>query len=195
MARLASAVFLAFALAGCSGGERDGEASLERADLPRLVLQPDDLGSPFTQFDEGPIRAADRPPGERSDPERFGRVDGRLARYRRQGSASTQGPLVVESRVDLFGSGEGATSDLDAVRDQSLQHGAGTAEVDAAELGDEAYVTGPTGETPGSVRTFTVVWRYRNVLATLTANGFQLDAEEVLELARKQHARLARAAS
>jgi hypothetical protein len=167
---------------------------LERADLPRLVLQPDDLGAPFTQFDEGPLRSADRPPGERADPARFGRVDGRIARYRRRGSPTTEGPLVVESRADLFASGEGASSDLDAVREQAPRSG-GEAEVAGAELGDEAHVTAPGNGTPGSVRSVIVVWRYQNVLATLTASGFQLEAAEVLELARKQQARLEQAAS
>jgi hypothetical protein len=192
MARIASAVLVAVALAGCSGGE---EAGLERADLPRVVLQPEDLGAPFTQFDEGPLRAADRPSGERADPARFGRVDGRIARYRRRGSPTTEGPLVVESRVDLFESGDGASSDLHAAREQSSPSRGGAADVAGADLGDEAHLTEPGQATPGAVRYFTVVWRYQNVLATLTASGFRLEAEDVLALARKQQARMERAAS
>jgi hypothetical protein len=189
-ALLAGAV--ALAAAGCMSDD-DDEAAIERRQLPQLVLQPRDLPDMWTQFDAGRQLRADAPPGERNDPSRFGRVEGWKARYRRPGSATTAGPLVIESRADLFEDSGGAESDLEAAK-QAL--GASGRPFDAPELGDESYAVTAGDETAGSVRFFTIVWRHANVLATLNVNGFhgRVQPADVVELARKQQARIARAA-
>jgi hypothetical protein len=188
---LAGAV--ALAAAGCMSDD-DDEAEIERRQLAQLVLQPRDLPDVWTQFDAGRQLRADAPPGERSNPSRFGRIEGWKARYRRPGSQTTRGPLVIESRADLFEDSDGARSDFEAAM-QALETSGRP--FDLPDLGDESYGATAGDDTAGSVRFFTVVWRQRNVLATLSVNGFhgRLQAADVVELARKQQARIARAAN
>ena len=81
---------------------------LPRTDLPNVVLQPADLAGSFEQFDEGRQASADQPEGARADATRFGRIDGWKSRYRRRGGVEIRGPLVIESRADLFKSSGGA---------------------------------------------------------------------------------------
>ena len=177
-------------LAGCTGGDR---ATISEQELPRLVLQPSDLDGPWVQFDQGRQRRADSPPGMRSDPTRFGRLDGWKARFRRSGSPETLGPLVIESRADLFDDTSGAEEDFEAAAADLRSIGSG---LDDPELGDEARAVTAGGNTSGSVRYFTVLWRDDNVVAVITANGFyrKLTFEQVLGLATKQQARIERAA-
>jgi hypothetical protein len=182
---------VALLLAGCMSDE---EAAIERRELPRLVLQPRDLPAGWTQFDGGRQLRADAPPGERSDPTRFGRIEGWKARYRRPGaSPETRGPLVVESRADLFEDAGGAESDFEAAK-RALASGGRP--FDAPDLGSGSYAVTSGDETAGTVRFFTVVWRHENVLATLSVNGFhgRVQPADVVELARKQQARIDRAA-
>jgi hypothetical protein len=192
--RLGLPVFLA-ALAVLAAGcmSDDDEAGIERRQLPQLVLQPRDLTSEWVQFDGGRQLRADAPTGERSDPTRFGRIEGWKARYRRPGSPTTRGPLVIESRADLFDDSGGAESDFEAAKQALASSGR---PFDVPDLGDESYGATAGDDTAGSVRFFTVVWRHGNLLATLSVNGFhgRVQAEDVLELARKQQARIARAA-
>lgn len=192
LARRSAVAFavVAIAVVGCMSHE---EAAVERKELPQLVLQPRDLPAGWIQFDGGRQLRADAPQGERSEPTRFGRVEGWKARYRRPGSPSTEGPLVVESRADLFDDSGGAESDFEAaVRELA----AGGRPLDAPDLGEEAHARTSGDERKGGVRFFTVVWRDANVLATLSVNGFhgRVEAEDVVELARKQQARIQRAA-
>ena len=108
--RLAALVLVAAVLAGCSGGS----PTLPASALPRLVLQPGDLPPGLERFDEGRQAKADQPGGARTAADRFGRLGGWKARYRRTGSATVAGPLVVESRTDLFESDDGAKDELEA---------------------------------------------------------------------------------
>lgn len=200
--RVVAALVLAAVLAGCSplGGDNE-EPAIPETRLSAVVLQPDDLGDAFTRFDEGLLAIADAPASDRADPERFGRTGGWKARYRRPGSAATAGPLVVESRADLFEGSGGAEREFDAHRDElepQARHASGADLVEVEELGDEAVaLTQGTGDAPGTVVSHTVVWRYRNVSASVTANGFtgSLRLAHVLELARAQQRRVAGAAS
>jgi hypothetical protein len=100
---------------------------------------------------------------------------------------------VIESRADLFGDSGGAESDFEAAKQALAASGR---PFDAPELGDESYAATAGDETEGSVRFFTIVWRHANVLATLSVNGFhgRVQPADVVELARKQHDRIARAA-
>ena len=181
-------ILLATVVAGCTG---EKERLLAESDLPRLALQPSDLSQQWIRFDEGRQLRADAPLGERGDATRFDRLDGWKARYRRPGSPETEGPLVIESRADLFAAVSGAEQDFDvAIADLERSGTAGG----LGDLGDEARVRNIAGE-PGQLATVTIIWREQNVLATLTANGFggRLEEDDVVALAHKQQQRIERA--
>ena len=180
--------FLAVVLVagGCMGD--DAATGYEEGDLPRMVLLAEDLeGRGWTRFDWGRQTRTDQPTGPRSDPARFGRVDGWKARYRRLGSRQTSGPLVVESRADVFEDAEGATTDFDEYGAE-LQS-AGTQLEEVPGLGDRAIIA---TLTQGDVRFYLVMWRDENAVAAVNANGFdgKLTREQALELARKQQERM-----
>ena len=175
---------VACAVTACAHAE---EAAIASGDLPRVVLQPDDLPRAFTRFDEGRQIGADAPPG--ATPDRFGRSGGWKARYRRSGSTETRGPLVVESRADLFASADGAAKDLEAMRAR-LRGGRAVAQ---PHLGDDAVAS---MLRQGGVVFFTIGWRYENVTASVSVNGFagRLSLADAVALARKQQQRIEAAA-
>lgn len=182
-------VVLALLVAGC----RNGERTLAAAQLPNLVLQPADLPQTFTQFDEGAQASADAPQGTRADPARFGREGGWKARYRRSDNQDTSGVLVVESRVDLFEGQDGAEADLDAFRSDLGRARA----LSAPELGDAAAATTLRQTGIIDVRYYTVVWRYRNVTASVLVSGFEgrVALDDALTLAERQQRRIENAAA
>jgi outer membrane murein-binding lipoprotein Lpp len=185
--RAGSIIVLTLVLAGCSGDSK----RVAEADLPTVVLQPADLAGSFERFDEGRQASADQPEGARSDATRFGRIDGWKSRYRRRGGVEISGPLVIESRADLFESPGGAEDELDEIaRERAGQPR-------DRDLGEEAIVVSTTqAGFPRPLRTFVVSWRSANVVATVTANGFQgrVGEADVLRLARRQQARITAAA-
>jgi hypothetical protein len=187
-----SLLVLALAAAGCSFGGDD--ASVSRQQLPRLVLQQSDLPRVFFRFDEGRQGLTDSPGGQRADAMRFGREDGWKARYRRSGTERTKGPLVIESRADLFSSADGAKDDLDAAREDLAGGQLDWQPIDEPGLGDESFAA---TLVQGGVRFYQVVWRDANITASLSANGFEprLALGEVLALARAQQEHIAAAAS
>lgn len=170
----------------------DSSSGTSRDELARFVLQQGDLPAVFELFDEGRQVRADLPMGARADPTRFGRVEGWKARYRRAGTPETSGPLVVESRVDLFESSAGANDELEAYKlDQ--EQAQDTRLLDAPELGDEAFAS--TLTQPGAssrVRFYLVAWREGDVAASVSVNGFsgKLTLAQALDLARKQQRRI-----
>jgi hypothetical protein len=171
-------------LAGCSGGD-DEEISTDR--LRGLVLQPEDVPDGFERFDEGMLSATDVPAGPRRDPARFGRTGGWKARYRAAGGG-TDGMLLIESRIDAFPDSEGAEQDLEAYREQLGG--------EYADVGDEALVTTTRQEAePRAISFTTVAWRQGTATAAVLVQGYEdtLGRESVLELARKQEARIERA--
>jgi hypothetical protein len=178
-------------LAGCSLGG-DGGASIEQAQLEALVLQPEDLSAAFSQFDEGRQGTVDRPAGERSDPTRFGRIDGWKSRFRRAGSARTRGPLVIASLADLFESTDGAKDELEAIEEEGFDA------IDEPQIGDEARAwESLQGGGAGGVRYYLIAWREENATASLLVSGFEgrLTFDDALDLARKQAGRMTRAAA
>jgi hypothetical protein len=195
----ASSLALLALAAGCAGGsEDDEEAVMAASSMRSVVLQPADLPKVFTRFDEGPVRLADTPPGPRGDPQRFGREGGWIARYRRHGSPSTKGPLVVESRVDVFEGVAGAKEEFDAYQDElESQLGAGVARLEPRRLGADALgISSTNGGVANSLRSFRLVWRAGNVTASLNVNGLAgLSLAHVLALADKQQQRIERASS
>jgi hypothetical protein len=180
------------ALAGCGGASKNVSAD----ELRKLVLREADVRPPFAPFYVGRQVRLDTAGTSRSDASRFGRKGGWIARYHRPGSASTLGPLVIESRADVFGGSGGARSDLEAYR-HDLEHVPAVRVRDFAVpgLGDEA--AGVTYVRPGTlpVRTYTIVWRDRNVSASLTAQGYdgKLDKAAAVRLAMAQERLISRA--
>jgi hypothetical protein len=180
------------ALAGCTG---NAELIPERA-LPQLVLRQADLPPGFVRFDWGPMSPRDLEPGPREDPNRFGRQGGWEARYRRAEPPGGAGPLVVESRADVFGSEEGAEQDLAAYRtqfQQAAQGGSGRL-LPVTPIGDDVVAMTFVQSGVRPVRYITVAWRVDNATASILVSGFdgELALADALALARKQHARLTR---
>lgn len=185
---LSALALLALVVGGCA---RDG-AGFAPDELPGLVLQPADVPRGFFRFDEGRLAAADMPPGDRADAGRFGREGGWKARYRRNASSATRGPLVIESRVDVFEDADGARRDFDALEAELRA----TAQLLAApQLGEEAAAARVEQASLEPVETFVVAWRESNAVAALTVNGFAagLDVADAVALARRQQERLAAA--
>jgi hypothetical protein len=189
----------ALVLAGCSGGDSRDHAgpTLSTAKLRRAVLQPPDLPSAFTQFSGGKIVGSDTQPGPRQDLERFGRLDGWEARYKRSGSITTPGSLVVASFVDAFPGTDGAKDDLAAYEDQFTRtvasSGGSSRLLDPPSVGDEALALERTLHGTPSTVYFTVAWRYGNVTASVAVDGFEgkLTLSEALAVARKQQRHIA----
>jgi hypothetical protein len=192
MRRAALAIVTVLLLAGCG----HGGATFAVSQLPSLVLQAKDVGSGYASFDSGPQVLNDQPRGHR-DLQRYGRLGGWKARYRRVGKAQT-GPLVIESRADVFGDDGGAHKELAAYATQF--------EPLDREPGMQVSVT--RADSPGeeSVRIAIrqgrlvyayVAWREHNVTAAVTASGLaaSVSLQDAVRLARKQARRIAPAPS
>lgn len=185
------AVLCAVLAAGC-GSSSGGISS---ADAKNLVLRASDLPDGFAPFAEGPTSTLDTQGTARADLQRFGRQGGWVVRLKREGGAKA-GPLVVVSTVDVFPGSGGAKSDLDAyARDFARQVDTGLAKrLAVRNLGDEAVAARVAG--PGGGSSFVIAWRKRNATGSVTASGLagKLTLLDVLALARRQEAKLARAA-
>lgn len=182
-------VAVAFGVAGCGGG-----ATISQDRLSGLVLQPRDLPRPFSSFFDGRQSKLDATSSVRANPSRFGRKDGWISRFRRPGSTQTSGPLVVVSRADLFGNSGGAKTDLHAYAYEFAHEPGPGHRLKPPQLGDQAI-----GETfiqpgPNPVRFVVVAWRYRNVSASVSAEGFdgRIGLGDAVRLARLQQRRIAR---
>lgn len=188
------------AASGCMGDPTisgdDRASTIAEDELSRLVLAPSDVPAELRLFDEGPVTSSDVAPGPREDPERFQRDGGWLARYRRTGEQDVSGPLVIESRVDLFSEPGGAERDLAAYREELSGTSAGDGfvrKLEPPDLGDAAVVVADTTDTTGgAVRYFTVAWRSANVTASIVVSGFagRLTLDDALQLARRAQRRI-----
>jgi hypothetical protein len=181
---------LCIVLLGASCG---GSHTISSKNLGQLVLTTSDLGPAFAVFGDGPQITADNVGTPRSDPARFGRRGGWVARFRRSGTKATRGPLIVESRTDVFAKRSGAASDLDEYRTMLLhQKGAAPKELKPPAIGDDAVET--TFTQPGllPVRYYRLAWRYRNATASLTVAGWdgKVGPADVARLAQRQQNRL-----
>lgn len=191
---LASAV--ALLAAGCMGDDGGaGGGSVSASDGQSLVLQQEDVGSEFTQFDSGPQRRVDLTP-PRDDPNRLGREGGWKSRFSRTGTPETEGALVIASLADLFGSADDAGEDFELYKASLDQFvAAGGREQSVSGLGDEAYaVTFRQGSAPNVINHYAIAWRRGAVTASVTANGYRLTWPQALELARAQDSRIRSAA-
>jgi len=188
-------------LGGCVVG--DEQKQIEREALRTLVLQSADLSDVWVPFNSGRQVRADAPAGARSDPQRFGRVDGWIARFRRPGSQATAGPLVIESRADLFDSADGGEDELSAARSEvgtAIGSQAPTEPLADPAVGEEAFAATLLQRSGGggiaNVRFYLISWRQENVVARVFVNGFEgkVTLAQALDLARAQERRIARAA-
>jgi hypothetical protein len=173
------------------------ESKISATQLKSLVLARQDLPAQFQAFAEGPTATLDVQGTPRASLQRFGRKGGWVARFNRGSTATTKGPLVVVSTLDVFGDASGSKDDLRAYRaqferaiaDQNAQP------VSVSDLGDEAVAL--TLVQPGAkpVRSFLIAWRERNATGSVIANGFEgrIQFGDVLRLARIQEARMSRA--
>ena len=172
------------------GGCLSGDGMIEDEQLQRLVLQPQDLEGVWLQFGFGPQTRTDAPTGKRADLGRFDRRGGWISRYRRPSTARSHGALVVESKVDLFGSSAGAEQELDAAQAEMR-------EIAAPEIGEET-VAGTTTQQhlTGRIRYYTLLWRQANVTASIVVQGIGARIhDQALALARRQEQRIERALS
>jgi hypothetical protein len=193
-----SPFLLLIALAAACGG---GGPAIPKQALGKLVLAPGDVPN-LRQFDIGPQVRLDNLVGPRKAPTRFGRQGGWKARYRRAGTPATKGPLVVESRADLFSSSSGAKRDLQAYEEEFRQMinsapGLRRGSPSPAGLGDGAVAM--TIRQPGAaaVRFFRIAWRDHNATASVLVEGFEgkLAFGDAVALARRQEAHLRAAAA
>ena len=190
------AIAVALLAAGCMGDDGgSGGGSVSASDGESLVLQQEDVGSEFTQFDSGPQRRVDLSP-PRDDPKRLGREGGWKSRFSRTGTRETEGALVIASLADLFGSADDAGEDFELYRASLDQFvAAGGREQSVSDLGDEAYaVTFRQGAAPNVINHYAIAWRRGAVTASVTANGYRLTWPQALELARAQDSRIRSAA-
>ena len=197
--RLSVLIVAALLLAGCSGDDDGGGGSMVSASKGEgLVLADADVGRPFTQFDQGEQRRTDMAP-PRDDPSRFHRQGGWKARFQRGGTVTTKGPLVIESRADLFESTGDAGKDFDLYEealDELALGAAGQTVEPAPKLGEEAHaVTFRQRLPPAAIRHYAVAWRQGSVTGYVIVNGFdgRLTLADAVNLARKQERRIERA--
>jgi hypothetical protein len=175
-------------VAGCGGRHM-----LARGDLSSLVLQKADLGSPFSEFSFGPVTKLDTQGTVRADPSRYGHIDGWVGRYRRAASAVTRGPVVVESRADVFKDAGGAKTDLAAYADEFARTPAThVRRLSLPSLGDGAVGVTFVQASSLPLRFFRIAWRVRNATASITVEGFdgRVTLTQALGLARKQEVRI-----
>jgi hypothetical protein len=185
-ARILLLGLVAFGLAACGGSS---VRTVGAAQLSSLVLGSKDVGSAFASFNNGPQVSLDNAGTVRADPQRYGREGGWIARYHRGGSPSTLGPLVIESRADVFKDTAGAKTDLRAYSDVLNQMpGARPVSLPGPTVGEAAVGVTFVQASSKPLRFYRLAWRDRNVTASVLLEGFngKLHLDQALALARKQ---------
>ncbi len=187
---VALALFCTLLLSACGSGEQ----KVSEKKLAGLVLRQRDLPHVFSSFGGGRQLGSDATNAARADPTRDGRKGGWIARYHRAGSAKTPGPLVIESRADLFDGSGGSKKDLDAYRELLLRL-PGAKATSFPRIGEETFAVTFTRSGALPARFYRIVWRDRNVTASLTLDGFEgkLRLPDAVSLARKQERLIASA--
>ena len=185
LAALLGLVIVLFA-AACDSG-----STIATSKLSQLVLTEQDMPG-FAAFSKGPQVRLDNQGTVRADASRYGREGGWIIRLRPTDSTRTAGPLVVESRADLFKTSQGAKSDFAAYRLLFSRLSGEHTEIGVTGLGPDAV--GVTFTQPGgrTLRFFRIAWRSQNATASITVEGFdgEVSQEDALALARKQQKRI-----
>jgi len=181
------AVGLVLIATGCGLGER---AAIPESSLSTLVLQQTDLRNGYSEFADGAQGRNDAHSGPRKDEQRFGRLGGWISRFSRAGaSITTRGPLVVESRADLFPSADAAKKDLRAYEDEynAAADELGVEPVEPPSIGNDA-VAFRFGS--GADRFVAFAWREANATALVVVEGSSISLADAVELARRQQVHL-----
>jgi hypothetical protein len=169
----------------------DSGSTIPTSKLSQLVLMEQDMPG-FTSFANGSQVRLDNQGTVRADASRFGREGGWINRLHPADATKTAGPLVVESRADLFKTSDGAKSDMAAYRTQFSQLSGDHTEFAVSGLGQDAV--GVTFSQPGgrTLRFFRLAWRSQNATASITVEGFdgQVSQDDAVSLARKQEKRI-----
>ena len=184
-ARILLLCFVALTLAACGGS---GGHTVAAGQLSSLVLRQKDVGGAFASFYDGPQVNLDNAGTVRADPQRYGREGGWIARYHRGGSPSTRGPLVIESRVDIFKDAAGAKTDLLAYSDVlKKMPGAHLLRL-TQQIGDGAVGVTFSQASAKPLRFYRIAWRDRNVTASVILEGFDghLGLDQAMTLALNQ---------
>jgi hypothetical protein len=180
----------AVALAGCGSSTHNVSGD----DLSKLVLHDGDLPPGFSSFYVGRQTRLDNSGSARASDTRFHRLGGWIARYHRAGSARTRGPLVVESRADVFAGGDDAKRDLGLYRVDFSRSPGGSGVPQVPRIGDETIAV--TFTQPGQLTTrfYRLAWRDRNVTASVLVDGFdgKVSLADAVGLARQQERLIAK---
>lgn len=178
-----AAALVVLALVGC--GSRAARAvELERG--ASLLVHPADVPRPLEQIDQREQRSYEL----RGTADRHGRRGGWIARYKRSGTVTTPGVLVLESRVDVFADRKGAGQELKDEVDGLRRTGARP--LAAAKVGDDSHTFTVVQQGAHPVRFYSVVWRERNATASVTVQGWdgRIHLGDLLRLARSQDAHI-----
>jgi len=176
---------------GCGGGG----ATIDKQRLSSLVLTRQAVGNRYAPFYSGAQTQLDTQGTPRADASRFGREGGWVIRFHRVGPPKAPGPLVVESRADLFDGSGGAGKDLALYREMYSSSPGAEHKAMSVSVGDESV--GDTFVQPGQrVRFYRIAWRYENATAAVTAEGFdgKVTQRDAVRLAQSQQRRIERAA-
>jgi len=179
-------IVLSLAACGGSGGQKIDESALSA-----LVLQQQDLPRGYSRVAGEQQGRAGIPSGPREDPTRFGRLGGRVARFRGDATAVREhSPLVIESRADVFKSTGGAKKDLSAYNDEysATASTLGGTPVETPRIGDDslAFRFGS-----GSDRSVLVAFRRANATGSVLVEGSSITVGDAYRLAWQQQQRIA----
>lgn len=160
--------------------------------LSQLVLTEQDMPA-FAVFYKGPQVRLDNQGTDRADPSRNGREGGWIVRFHPAQSTTTTGPLVVESRADLFKAADGAKSDFAAYLTLlSGRNGGDQKEFGIPGLAQDARGVTFTQVGGRTLRFYRIAWRDRNATASVTVEGFDGDVtqDQAIAIAKKQEAHI-----
>jgi hypothetical protein len=191
--RLTIYLLAGFVVAGCDAGA--GGSGLVEAPASRLVLRPVDVPEELVQFDSAPVAGRDRP-FEQGPPQGPEPTSAWASRFRQADPAVQEGLLVVESRASVFAEESSAGLDLKSHR-RDLTSVPGAETLPPPGIGQEGIaVVFHQPAFPRSARFIVIAWRYRNVVASVTIQGFEggVEAMDATELARAQQRHIQRAA-
>jgi hypothetical protein len=105
---------------------------------------------------------------------------------------------VIESRVDVFATSEGADKDFEAYETEleTLLDDSPAERLDAPDIGDDALAMTNVQAALEDVRFYNIVWRESNVTASIIVQGFEgkVSFDDAVALAPRQQKRIEAAA-